>query len=657
MHDSSSCGWHGSFQAFLKTPTDSIVSELENFVGNPSAEQMRVWQTTVETLRPQIQQILGERPTTTVSTQFLELQLAMEARRTDAILLLSGHVLVLEFKSASTVGRAAIDQVRAYARDMANYHRLCFPPRPVHAVLVPGPSSKRSERDGVIVTPMNGLATVVLERTRNPADPPLSGEEFLAPDAYSPMPSLVQAARELFNQKRIRDVWRAKADTDRAIEAVSEIARHAAATQTRHLVLVTGIPGSGKTLVGLRLAHASFLDDLAVERKQGKPAAPAVFLSGNGPLVQVLQYLLREAGGDGKTFVRGVKDYVSRYAGSRARTPDEHVLIFDEAQRAWDQEQVASKHQAEKWGAEKAKSEPEHFVDFAERIPKWGVLVGLIGAGQEIHVGEEAGIQQWRRAIEGSPSARGWTVHAPGDHKALFEGGGFSVKADDRLNLNREVRFHLVPHVEDFVSAVLETQQSQLALEHAKRIQGLGYSLLITRDLDEAKRYARERYAEDPEARFGLVASARDKDLEAHGISKMSNLAKHGELGRFFADGDESEGSCRALSKAVTEFDCQGLELDLAILCWGTDLMRRAAKWSNARARQYKRRKPLDAFQLRLNAYRVLLTRGRDGVIVYVPRSPVLDETYDWLLGCGMVPFETDAAQGAVGIGVVPGST
>jgi hypothetical protein len=657
MNPSSTCGWHGTFEAFLEAPVASIVEQLEDFIGNPSADQRHVWQQTVETLQPQVQKILEERPTTNPATNVLELHLAMEARRSDAILLLSGHVLVLEFKSASTVGRAAIDQVRAYARDLTNYHRVCYPPRPVHAVLVPGPTSKPTKRDGVVVTPMNGLAKVVLHLTESPASPPLVGEEFLAPDAYSPLPSLVEAARELFNQKRIREVWKAKADTDRAIEAVSEIAREAAATRTRHLVLVTGIPGSGKTLVGLRLAHASFLDDLAVERKHGKPSAPAVFLSGNGPLVQVLQYLLREAGGDGKTFVRGVKDYVGRYAGSREKTPEEHVLIFDEAQRAWDREQVSSKHQAEKWGAEKPKSEPEHFVDFAERIPQWAVLVGLIGGGQEIHVGEEAGIQQWRRALEGSNSARDWTVHAPSDHGTLFAGGEFSAKVDDRLNLNREVRFHLVPHVEDFVAALLEGHEAQVAREHATRLQALGYSLLVTRDLEEAKAYARDRYADDPEARFGLVASARDKDLEARGIAKMSNLAKHGELGKFFADGEESSGSCRRLSKAVTEFDCQGLELDLAILCWGTDLVRRDAKWSNAKARPYRLRKPMDPFQLRLNSYRVLLTRGRDGVVLYAPRSPMLDETYEWLLGCGFSPIGMDEAEQATASGVVPGST
>ena len=158
-------------------------------------------------------------------------------------------------------------------------------------------------------------------------------------------------------------------------------------------MLVTGVPGSGKTLVGLSAVHNPALDDLAVERAGGKPTAPAIFLSGNGPLVQVLQYELRGAGGGGKTFVRDVKNYVKQYLGDRRQVPPQHVIVYDEAQRAWDLEQVTAKH-----SLPFPKSEPEAFVDFGERIPGWCVLVGLIGSGQEIHVGEEAGLGQWRTA-------------------------------------------------------------------------------------------------------------------------------------------------------------------------------------------------------------------------------------------------------------------
>src|SRR4029079_6870494 len=133
---------------------------------------------------------------------------------------------------------------------------------------------------------------------------------------------------------------RADANTRPTLDYLSEVDREAARTHTRHLVLLTGLPGTGKTLVGLQLAHARFLDDIAVERLGGKPTAPAVYLSGNGPLVEVLQYELRTAGGGGKAFVRAVKAYVEKYSRDRSAVPPEHVLIFDEAQRAFDAEQV-----------------------------------------------------------------------------------------------------------------------------------------------------------------------------------------------------------------------------------------------------------------------------------------------------------------------------
>jgi len=172
--------------------------------------------------------------------------------------------------------------------------------------------------------------------------------------------------------------------------------------------------------VGLRIVHAHFLDDLAVARSNGKPSTPAVFLSGNGPLVEVLQYELRGAGGGGKTFVRGVKDYVKTYSARPALIPPEHVLVFDEAQRAFDALQVQIKH-ATTPGFQGGKSEPEYFIEFAERIPQWCVVIGLIGSGQEIHVGEEAGLVQWRHAIERSHHSTEWEVHGPSSVHRAFQ--------------------------------------------------------------------------------------------------------------------------------------------------------------------------------------------------------------------------------------------
>jgi hypothetical protein len=176
-------------------------------------------------------------------------------------------------------------------------------------------------------------------------------------------------------------------------------------------------------------------------------------------LVQVLQYELKKAGGGGKTFVRGVKDYVKTYSRKGHMVPPEHVLVFDEAQRAWDEARVAAKHPGTP-----ARSEPEHFVEFAERIPGWCVVIGLIGTGQEIHEGEEGGLVQWRRAVERLESKGKWTVHGPPRAIEVFHGTGERVEVSPRLNLDKEIRFHLARRIHEFVDGLLSSPGDPAAL-------------------------------------------------------------------------------------------------------------------------------------------------------------------------------------------------
>ena len=324
------------------------------------------------------------------------------------MLLIGGAVLILEFKSKARAEQADLDQASAYARDLKAYHRACAD-HPVSAALVLTRAIGRLGKSGGVsvvgVDAVDGLAEDLRVESNEPA---ITRSEFLDPAAYRPLPTLVEAARELMESGSLRRIERADANTRPTLESLAEVAREAARTRTRHLVLLTGLPGTGKTLVGLQLAHARFLDDLAVDRPGGKPTAPAVYLSGNGPLVEVLQYELRSAGGGGRAFVRAVKAYVETYSRRPDAVPPEHVLIFDEAQRAFDAEQVRATHPD---GPLDDKSEPDHFIEFAERIPEWCVVVGLIGSGQEIHVGEEAGIGQWATAIERSRHREAWTIH------------------------------------------------------------------------------------------------------------------------------------------------------------------------------------------------------------------------------------------------------
>jgi hypothetical protein len=315
------------------------------------------------------------------------------------------------------------------------------------------------------------------------------------------------------------------------------------------------------------------------------------------------------------------------------------VLVFDEAQRAFDADQVAAKHEGTK-GFTVGKSEPEHFVEFAERIPGWCVVIGLIGQGQEIHIGEEGGLAQWRQAVEGAANPGDWSVHAPLALEEIFEGSAVPWILEPTLNLDTEIRFHLATNLHRYVALLLAAAPSETTAALAKGLEAAGHHLRLTRDLDRAKAYLRERYRDNPIARFGMVASSKDTALMELGIPNDYQSTKQVRVGPWYGDPEEGyrSQSCRLLETCVTEFGAQGLELDASLLAWGTDLRIQNGSWSNALARGYKRgAKVRNAKQLRINAYRVLLTRGRDASVVFVPAIREMDETYNYLRNSGFL--------------------
>jgi hypothetical protein len=453
----------------------------------------------------------------------------------------------------------------------------------------------------------------------------------LAGDAYAPLPTIVQAARELFERRELPMIKRARAATDPALQHISAIAHEAARTRTRHLVLLSGVPGSGKTLVGLQLVHAHWLDDLAVPRANGRPAAPAVYLSGNGPLVQVLQDALGDAGGGGQTFVQPIKNYVQHHSRRGAPTPPEHLIVFDEAQRAHDAERVAKVH-----GGPVKKSEPEYLIEFCDRIPEWCVLVALIGNGQAIHVGEEGGIDLWRQAISGSKHASEWTFHAAPPFAETLRGSPTSGRWHPVLNLDTEIRFHLTPKVHRFVAGLLDGEPADDLRILADELHAGGHRFLVTRDLEAAKSYVRERYADARFARYGLLASSKDKWLPAFGVDNTFQTTKRLRVGPWYNADPHDPRSCCQLDTVATEFSSQGLELDCALLAWGSDLLWTTDGWSISYSGG--NRPPLkDPMAVRKNVYRVLLTRGRDGTVVYLPDDRRFSQTLERLLGAGFV--------------------
>ena len=627
-------GWDSDFPDFAGASSIDVRKRLRLFIADASPEQDRAWADSIPQLQDEVEEVLVKNQIAKNYSAILEYELPLESRRPDAILLVGGGLLVLELKGKIEPSQADLDQAAAYARDLQCYHRDCAD-RPVIPVLVPTRARGYVRQEGTVhICGPDGLDGLVAEIT-NLDLPPVGRADFLDESAYRPLPTLVKAARELLLTGELRHINRAHAATAPAVEAIRQIVHEAARTKTRHLILVTGLPGAGKTLVGLQTVHAHYLDDLAVDRADGKPTAPAVFLSGNGPLVQVLQYELKSAGGDGKTFVRDVKNYVKTYSRSPKKVPPEHVLVYDEAQRAFDAAMVNVTHTKQGHEAPN-KSEPELFVEFANRVPEWCVVIGLIGTGQEIHVGEEAGIGQWRKAVENNDRWREWHVHTPPNVAGEFANLVVPVTEVQALSLDVELRQHSAKDLHAFVAGLLAAESPAHMAPLASTLEREGFNLRITRDLDVAKNYLRERYAENADARFGIVASSKDKALVRFGIGNDYQATKRVKMGPWYGDDESSDLSCRQLTSCVTEFGAQGLELDSALLAWGEDLILANGKWSNARAGGYQRKALVrDAFQLRVNAYRVLLTRARDAIVVYVPELEHLKGTFDYLVAAG----------------------
>lgn len=633
-------GYCETLTTFSKSDAASVVKALKLFIEDAGESQVRAWRDSIRILKRAIDELVGNNPSLADSGSILlEYTIPLESRRIDALLLLDGVVIVIEFKGKLSASQADIDQAASYGRDLRAYHKECSDVPVKCVLLLTGGKGEIEYRDGVDIIGPDHLSMYCEKVMIDGQDTP-NGSSFTGIECYQPLPSLIKAARELFKSGTLKRIHRAAIATEPSLAKCSSIIHKIASEKRRALILICGVPGAGKTLVGLQLAHANYLDDLAAERGDGeKPPAAGVFLSGNGPLVEVLQYELRSAGGNGKAFVRGVHEYVKTFTKDAGMIPPHHVLIYDEAQRAFDSAQVQAKHK--NMPSEfRELSEPELFIQFAERVPDWCVVVGLIGSGQEIHIGEEAGLGQWKDALDRAEYSDTWEAFIPNIEEMKMHFNGLAnVYYEDSLELSVTIRFHLATRLYDFVESLLEGKANEAKIISLE-LEENGYNLRLTHDLQKAKSYLRNRYNRNHEARFGMVASAKDKELSKHGIPKgfkSPGEVRPGKYGRWYTEPLGAQGSCTELDMVATEFGAQGLELDACLLAWGTDLIRINGKWSNKFAAGYRDAfRIIDSMALRMNAYRVLLTRGRDGCVIFIPPIPdKMRETYAYLKDCG----------------------
>lgn len=649
--------WYGaSIDDFLRTESDAIVGRL-TLAGSHDLQQTQrdAWARQVSILKDALVGLGG--------TILFEFTIPRLGRRIDTVLLIGTAVMVIEFKvGRKDFDRSALEQVWDYALDLKNFHEASHTTSILPILVATAASSCpaavfQSDPDQVyrpVCATPDELRAVIDAALRTIPSVVLDVPSWLrAP--YRPTPTIVEAARALYAQHSVEAITRYDAGaynlrvTSNRIEALVDEAK---CHGQKKICFVTGVPGAGKTLVGL---------NVATRRGDEHSSTHAVFLSGNGPLVAVLREALtrdeygrlkerglRERKGVVRkrveAFIQNVHHFRD-YALEDPRPPDDHVVIFDEAQRAWNLKQTAAFMLRKKKRPEFGMSEPEFLIATMNRHQDWAVVVCLVGGGQEINTGE-AGIGEWLRAT--AKSFDDWHLHISSRlTDSEYESGGAldliqslpNVFLEDHLHLSVSMRSFRAENVSAFVKALLD--QDRAAAKAAYQLLASRYPIYVTRDLDCAKHWTRTM-ARGSE-RYGLVASSKAQRLKPHAIDvRVPVNPVH-----YFLNHRYDTRSSYYLEDAATEFQVQGLELDWVCVTWDADLRPKGKGWTyhDFRGDRWTKVRIEENQRYLVNAYRVLLTRARQGMVIFVPEgdpadcsrdSTFYDPTFQFLRDCGV---------------------
>lgn len=640
-----------TIERFLSQSAAEILGTIHRncISADVTIQQRNTWTQEVDILKRQLARLDEGRI-------IFEYTIPRMGKRVDVVILHKNIVFLLEFKCGDHEYRASsIDQVYDYALDLRNFQKESHnklianiivstnaPARPIIIV--------ESERiiepiccnDGNIAEAISAVSNQYQEATF----------DYLAWEnsEYLPTSTIVEAAQALYRGHNVHEITRSDAEAENltvTTDAINEIIAYSKANHKKSICLVTGVPGAGKTLVGL---------NIAIHHANASEGEHAVFLSGNFPLVNVLQEALardkveRARQNDNKiskkdalrstsAFIQIIHKYRDSFVGNN-NIPPERVAIFDEAQRAWTKEQIANFMATKKGVPDFPYSEPEFLIGTMDRHQDWAVIICLVGGGQEINNGE-AGLPEWFDSLR--RSYPNWDVYVTpqlndSEYKrnARWEDmiDGLHVTENKALHLSTSIRSFRTPDLAAFVKAVLDIDAAN-AKELYARIKDK-YPILLTRNLTEAKEWVKERCKGT--MRYGLIASSGALRLKPEGIFVKNKIS----VPNWFLNDKGDVRSCYALEDVVTEFDIQGLEIDYSILAWDADLrfangiwtyhLFKGSKWNNVKSEENR-------LYLK-NAYRVLMTRARQGMAIFIPegddadasrKKSFYDGTYDYL--------------------------
>lgn len=579
--------------------------------------------------------------------------------RIDVVCIIQGLIFLLEFKVGdSEYRKSTADQVMDYALDLKYFHKLSAD-RYIIPISIPTEapsvynevSFMEDKISDVLKCTKDNIGLTINSVLSAVQDQDLSMMDWIN-SRYAPTPTIIEAAQAMYRNHSVRDISRNDAGTynlTATTETINQIIDDCKRNHKKAICFVTGVPGAGKTLAGLNIAN---------ERHNFDADEHAVFLSGNGPLVDILQAALAkdrsnrtgitiaEAKKETKAFIQIIHRFRDE-ALTTNNPPAEKVAIFDEAQRAWNEESLTDFMKRKKGVDAFNQSEPEFLIRIMDRHQDWAVIVCLVGGGQEIYNGE-AGIIDWFRALQ--KKFRNWHIYLSdkmtdseyvgnSSIEELLTGCSYSFKP--ALHLGVSLRSFRSEKLAEFVKLLLDNEPNAAADVYSEL--SIHYPIVLTRDLDKAKEWIREK-ARGTE-RYGLLASSEGKRLRGIGIW-VPSVINH--VGWFLNEKDNVDSSY-FLEVAASEFKVQGLEIDYSILAWDADLRRsgegfdyfkfRGTRWNhvnNAQQQKYLK-----------NAYRVLMTRARQGMIIFVPSGTdpeddptrdfcYYDAIYQYLKNCGI---------------------